>query len=383
MTCPALRILLLSPTVLQYIGGTETVVAQLARRLAPTCRLTVLGGVCVDRAAPEAPPSNTAPEAMAALGAQVVTVPFVGRDTALNAALRRALRLNPFKIESWSFFRSLARRGFDFGEFDAIVTFYEMDASLLARRYPAVRDRSLHLLPGVSRRRLFRDVGERNVVFLGYRGPARVQRKWGLRIPALPLGVDEAFFPPGPRPLPRARRLAFFGRLDGSKRVDWLAELFAHSDLRARGYTLDIVGDGPLAAMLRSRYGDTPGLRLHARMSPAQLIELLRDTHLVLHPSELESFGLTVLESMAAGVPVITHDLPGIRAWAQDRPVYAAHLDRGAWLAAVARFEDERLWLETSARNVAFARGFGWQSLADRVFEMLQARSPARAAITR
>lgn len=370
MTPPAPRILVVSPTLLEYVGGTETVVLQLARRLAAHCALTVLTGTAGRR---EPPAAIDLP------GERVVTLPFAGRDTLKNRLLKRVLRLNPFVVESRSFFRSLAREGFDFGGFDAILTFYERDAWLLARRHPELKARALHLLPGVSKRRILRDVGERNVVFLGYRAPARAERKWGIRIPALPLGVDDCFFPPGPRAFPGTRRLAFVGRLDGSKHVDWLVDLFAGSDLHARGYTLDVIGDGPLGPALHSRHGATPGLRLLGRMTPAQVAERLHGAHLVLHPTDLESFGLTVLEAMAAGVPVITHALPSIRAWAEDHPAYAAHLDRAAWLGAIARLEDEAVWTATSARNMAFARAFGWQPIADRVLAMLH----ERAAVSR
>jgi glycosyltransferase involved in cell wall biosynthesis len=366
MTPASPRILIVSPTLLEYVGGTETVVLQLARRLAGHCALTILTGTA-GRHEPARPVDLP--------GDRIVTLPFAGRATRANRLLHRVLRLNPFVVESWSFFRSVARERFDFAGFDAILTFYERDAWLLARRHPELEARALHLLPGVSKRRILRDVGERNVVFLGYRAPERALRKWGLRIPALPLGVDDCFFPAAERAHPRTRRLVFVGRLDGSKHVDWLADLFAGSDLHARGYTLEVIGDGPLSAALQRRHGATPGLRLLGRMAPARVADHLQGAHLVLHPTDLESFGLTVLEAMAAGVPVITHALPSIRAWAGDHPAYASHLDRDAWLDAIARFEDPAVWTGTRARNAAFARGFGWGPIADRVMALLRERA--------
>jgi len=366
MTVASPRILIVSPTLLEYVGGTETVVLQLARRLAGHCALTILTGTTGRR-----DPAR----AIELPGERIATLPFAGRDTRANRLLHRVLRLNPFVVESRSFFRSVARERFDFTAFDAILTFYERDAWLLARRNPELKARALHLLPGVSKRRILRDVGERNVVFLGYRAPERALRKWGIRIPALPLGVDDCFFPAAARERPYARRLVFVGRLDGSKHVDWLADLFAGSDLHARGYTLEVIGDGPLGPDLHRRHGATPGLRLLGRMTPAQVAQRLHASHLVLHPTDLESFGLTVLEAMAAGVPVITHALPSIRAWAGDHPTYAAHLDRGAWLDAIARFEDPAAWAATGARNAAFARGFGWEPIAERVLALLRERA--------
>jgi glycosyltransferase involved in cell wall biosynthesis len=358
------RLLLIAPTVLQYAGGTETVVVHLARRLAHRAELTVVVG------------RTGAPPALPALpfAHRLVEVPFAGRDTAANRTLAGLLRLNPFRVESASFFRALARRRLDPTQWDAVLTFYESDAAQVARRWPGLRGRALHLLPGVSRRSFFRHVDPADVVFLGYRAGPRVERKWGIRVPALPLGVDEAFFAAPLRADPGSRTLLFVGRLDASKHADWLADWFAASGLAARGFALEIVGDGPLGAALAARHRGTPGIRLLGRLGEAAVIERLSAARLLLHPSDLESFGLVVLEAMAAGVPVITHDLPGIRAWAGDRPTYAPHLDGAGWLDAVRRFDDERRWAETAADNRAFARGFGWETIATRVLERLQAR---------
>jgi glycosyltransferase involved in cell wall biosynthesis len=358
--CP--RLLLIAPTVVCYVGGTETVVSQLARRLACEADLTIAAGLTGD----------SSRGSVLDFPHRLVTVPFAGRDTASNRRLARWLRLNPFRIESRSFFRGLDARPLDFTAFDAVLTFYEHDAWLLASRAPGVR--RLHLLPGVGHRRFFGRVDPREVVFLGPRGAERARRKWGLDLAWLPLGVDEGFFPEHARTRPDSMRLAFVGRLDGSKRVDWLADTFAASDLAARGYALDIVGDGPLGDSLARRHGGTPGIVLHGRRSPAEVAALLQRARLLLHPTELESFGLTILEAMAAGTPVITHALPSIRAWAAEHPTYAAHLDARAWLEAIGGYEDEAHWAEVAARNLAFARGFGWDAIAARVLALLAAR---------
>jgi glycosyltransferase involved in cell wall biosynthesis len=360
------RLLLLAPTVLQYIGGTETVVAQLGRRLSETADLTIVAGrTSAPRQGPEL-----------VFAHRLVSVPFAGRDTAANRRLVRWLRLNPFRIESRSFFRSLQSEGaVAFDDYDAILTFYEHDAWLMSALAPALQPRMLHLLPGVGHRRFFRRVAPDSVVFLGTRGADRTRRKWGLEIRWLPLGVDEAFFPAAPRRRPDSMRLAFVGRLDGSKRVDWLADMFAASDLAGRGYTLEIVGDGPLDEPLARRHHATPGLVLLGRRSPVEVASLLQRSRLLLHPTELESFGLTILEAMAAGTPVVTHDLPAIRAWAGDHPTYAARLDAAAWLDAIRGFEDDAHWAAVSDHNLGFARGFGWDAIAARVLGGLQDRT--------
>ncbi|HEY0847773.1 MAG TPA: glycosyltransferase family 4 protein [Noviherbaspirillum sp.] len=356
-----LKVLFISPTVACYIGGTETVVSQLSRRLKDQVQLTVLSG----------DPGAGKKVLVDAQGYTLRTIPFAARDSRLNRVLSKLLMTSRFKIESYSFFRSLAGSDIDLSQYDRVVTFYEADAYLLERRYPALRQRFLHLLPGVSMRRFFRHVPAKDVVFFGYRAAPRAERKWGVKVASLPLGVDQAFFPEQVPSFPTSRRLVYVGRLDQSKHVDWLADFFTGSDLPQRGYQLEIIGDGPLLDALTGKHGRHPHITLHGRKRQDEVIDILRGAFLLLHPTDLESFGLTILEGMAAGVPVVTHALDSVRVWAHDHPVYAAHLDVAAWHDAIVKFEQQAYWEEISAANLAFARSLSWEHIADDVLRIL------------
>src|SRR5262249_11325320 len=152
-------VLFICPTVACYIGGTETVVSQLARRMKDGIDLTVLSG----------DPGDGAKVLIDADGFSLQTLPFAGRDSRLNRVLSKLLMTSRFKIESHTFFRSLAKSGIDLAQFDYILTFYEADAYLLEKRYPALRERFRHFLPGVSMRGFFRRVPAKDVYFFGYR----------------------------------------------------------------------------------------------------------------------------------------------------------------------------------------------------------------------
>lgn len=113
----------------------------------------------------------------------------------------------------------------------------------------------------------------------------------------------------GPRPF----RIVMVGRLDHPwKGQDLLIE--AVSKLRKRGVDLqvDIIGEGKSRKLLEAqirhlRLGNMVNL-LGAR-SQDFLGEHLADYDLVVQPSRIEGFGLTVAEAMAAGVPVLVSDL--------------------------------------------------------------------------
>ena len=106
---------------------------------------------------------------------------------------------------------------------------------------------------------------------------------------------------------------------------------------------LEIVGTGPLAGSLAARIAASPlagRVRLRGDVPDAELPPLLARSRALVLPSRdrSETFGLSLLEAMAAGLPLIASDLPtGIRQLAQ--PGHTGWLvppgDAGALAAAL------------------------------------------------
>lgn len=359
-------VLFICPTVACYIGGTETVVSQLSQRLKNQVQLTLLSGSA----------GQGTKSLIDVNGFELLTLPFIGRDSKLNRILSKVLMSSPFKIESYSFFRALAKSDVDLARYDYIVTFYEADAYLLSRRYASLRERFRHFLPGVSIRGFFKHVPASDVFFFGYRAAEKAKRKWGAVIQSLPLGVDSGFFPAHAPAYPSLKRLVYIGRLDASKHVDWLVDFFAQSDLPQRGYCLDIVGDGPLLDGLMAKHGKSGSITFHGRKRQEGVVEILQRAFLLLHPTDLESFGLTILEAMAAGIPVITHELNSIKIWAEDYPRYAAHLDSTAWANEIRKFEQPPYWEAVSAAGMERAKAFTWDRVAAQILDLMTDRQP-------
>jgi len=108
----------------------------------------------------------------------------------------------------------------------------------------------------------------------------------------------------------RVREIAFIGRLDPVKRIGDLLQAMQRLDGTMR---LSIYGDGELRYELREQI-DQLGLRGIVELrgtTPAP--QALADADLLVLPSEAEGFGLVLIEAMAAGVPVVATDAPGIR----------------------------------------------------------------------
>ena len=121
----------------------------------------------------------------------------------------------------------------------------------------------------------------------------------------VPLGVDLDLFRPRPRPPSGSTRLVTVGRLSKEKRPELAIETLR--TLRQRGVDarLTVVGAGPLQSQLTAEAEDLPVRftgHLHDRTAVAQL---LSESDAALAPCPVESFGLSVLEAMAAGTPVV------------------------------------------------------------------------------
>lgn len=71
-------------------------------------------------------------------------------------------------------------------------------------------------------------------------------------------------------------------------------------------------------------------------------------TRILLMPSERETWGMTAVEAMACGIPVIAHPTPGLRESLGTAGIFA---DRGKpheWTAAISRLDAKREWAKAS-----------------------------------
>lgn len=115
------------------------------------------------------------------------------------------------------------------------------------------------------------------------------------------------------RPQPVAGRIVMVGRFAPPKRHDLAVEALAVVRARQPQATLDLVGDGPLRAQVRelvARRGLAGAVRLLGQRDDVP--GLLASASCLLLASDYEACPLTVLEGMAAGVPVVVTRFGGV-----------------------------------------------------------------------
>lgn len=123
------------------------------------------------------------------------------------------------------------------------------------------------------------------------------------------LGLDPLKIQVKPNMVPSVAKLGsnkkgfvFAGRLEASKGIGLLLENWIQlpSD-----FELTIVGGGPMEEQLRARYHQ-PNIHFKGICTPQQTLDYMAQARFLIHPSlMMETFGLTIMESMRLGVPVI------------------------------------------------------------------------------
>ncbi|HVB32193.1 MAG TPA: glycosyltransferase [Gemmatimonadaceae bacterium] len=199
------------------------------------------------------------------------------------------------------------------------------------------------------------------------------------RTTQVPLGVDLDLFHPRRRASARlTRRLAgisdrplvlFVGRLARDKELETLIDGWRLAEPSMDAH-LVIVGGGPRADALRAR---ARGLRvrwLPYMADRTRLAHLMAAADVYAAPSSLETFGLSAIEAMASGVPVLASDRGGVaelveRSGAGARFESAAVGSLAEQLAALLRSDLHGL----GARGRIYAeREHGWTQVLDRLF---------------
>jgi glycosyltransferase involved in cell wall biosynthesis len=200
------------------------------------------------------------------------------------------------------------------------------------------------------------------------------------RIRVIPEAVDAAFRPPSHdvgASLARerfgvpGRYVLYVGQFDPRKNMDGLFGAFARAADRDRELRLVIVGSlGKLAGLMRDALA-------RSRLDPAMVVvaggvddvtlaALYAGAECLLHAAWLEGFGLTALEALAAGTPVVGYRAGAVAEVVGDAGLLVDDRDPDALGEALAMvLGDESLRSGLRARAKPRAARFSWDRAAD------------------
>jgi glycosyltransferase involved in cell wall biosynthesis len=121
----------------------------------------------------------------------------------------------------------------------------------------------------------------------------------------------------------------FVGRLSPEKSITTLIEAYKHNDLRI---PLKIVGDGPLHESLQADVqaaGLESAIKFLGRQDKSAVLSLMHNARFLVFPSIwYETFGLTMVEAFACGLPVLASRLGSMAEIVEDG-VTGLHFEAG------------------------------------------------------
>jgi phosphatidylinositol alpha-mannosyltransferase len=192
----------------------------------------------------------------------------------------------------------------------------------------------------------------------------------------IPNGVDLAQFegvPPFARWRDGIPNILFVGRFESRKGLMYLLRAYYQLRLEGLGCRLLVVGHGPQLGEVR-RYISSRrlgGVELLGRLSDHDKARAFATADIYASPATgQESFGIVLLEAMAAGVPIVCSDIHGYKGVVRrnEQAVLVPPRDVEGLAAALGTLlRDPALRQRMGDSGRQRAQQFGWQAVAARV----------------
>jgi phosphatidylinositol alpha-mannosyltransferase len=189
----------------------------------------------------------------------------------------------------------------------------------------------------------------------------------------IPNGVDTDFFHPGERSSASRSRppeLLFLGRLDPRNGLDTILAAMPAVLAQLPDVRLTVAGDGPLRPVYERMAKSTGHQVTFVGRVNGNRPTYYSRADLYLCPTTMASFGVTLLEAMACGTPLLVSDITGFRELVGGgaEAVMVHKDDPAAWAdAIIGLLGDESRRKAMGAAGLTKSEGFAWPRIAAQV----------------
>ncbi|MBI3540855.1 MAG: glycosyltransferase family 4 protein [Deltaproteobacteria bacterium] len=194
----------------------------------------------------------------------------------------------------------------------------------------------------------------------------------------IPNGVETSWFAPASNGFRKIKEyddgvlnILYLGRLDPRNGLDYLLEAFPIIHKRLPNTRLLIVGDGPLRDLYEEEAGEllNESIFFEGQIN-SERPEYFATSHVFCYPATKASFGITLLEAMSAGVPVVATDNKGFRDVIQHgvNGLLAKPGDSFDLAEVIIKaLEDKALAQSLSKNGLQTAENYSWSHITDRI----------------
>lgn len=196
----------------------------------------------------------------------------------------------------------------------------------------------------------------------------------------IPNGVDINFFNPNVEKIAKfddgTKNLFFIGRFDPRTGLCAIIKMFPQIKKKYKNVRLIIAGTGPLDSYYRQlakRYG---------AINDVHFIGPIRDERpnyyktasIVLVPEVLASFGITLLEAMACGRPIVTFNIPGHDEFMTKNDGYMVDFKdyegfKNAIIDLLNNEEKANIFGENAFKT---AQNYSWEKVSDKIINFIE-----------
>jgi glycosyltransferase involved in cell wall biosynthesis len=223
-----------------------------------------------------------------------------------------------------------------------------------------------------------------SIIAVSHNTARDVQQLFGVdadRIAVIPEGVSPRYRPLAREDLEPVRTrlglperfLLFVSAIEPRKNLDTLLDAWV---LLSRRLPLVVVGGwGWRYERIQERLARLgPGVMLLGEARPETLPALYNLATCLVHPAWYEGFGLTPLEAMACGTPVVCSDSSSLPEVTEDAALLVDPADVEGWRRALERVsEDAALRADLRRKGILRAAQFSWERTAEATWEVIEA----------
>lgn len=200
----------------------------------------------------------------------------------------------------------------------------------------------------------------------------------------IPNGIDMRHFGPQVEPIEKYMdgrpNILFVGRLDKRKGFRFLMRAYPYIVEAFPDARLLIVGayerDDKEPSVRYARMHNLTGAKFIGRVSSEELARYYRTCDVFCAPSTgFESFGIVLLEAMAAGKPIVATNIPGYHSVLQDGQeglMVEPESERALADGIIRLLRDPALGREMGARGQRKAAGYDWPIIARQILDLYE-----------